>query len=100
MAKKKTKRRTRALGGSTEHHDKASPREFQRSRTLAAEAINSAERGRCSDALTDLTLAAIAYGRGEAHAQEARHHERPALVAARDILSDARDAIRACHKAK
>lgn len=98
--KKKRKRRSGSLGGTVEHHGKMSVTEMRRSRTLAAEAIHAAEKHRCDDAVADLQNAAVAFGRGQAHAQEAGHHERPELVAARDLMMNARDGIRACFRRK
>lgn len=98
MAAKRKRRRSSGLGGSTEHHGKMSTIEMKRARTLAAEALYAVEKNRCDDAVADLQNAAIAYGRGQAHAHEAGHHERSEMVAARDLLSNARDGIRACFK--
>jgi len=94
----KRKRRSGGLGGSTEHHAKMAATEMKRARTLAAEAVYATEKNRCDDAVADLQNAAVAFGRGQAHAQEAGHHDRPEMVAARDLLMDARDGIRACFK--
>jgi hypothetical protein len=100
MATKKRKRRSGSLGGSTEHHAKMATIEMKRARTLAAESLYASEKTRCDDAIADLQNAAVAFGRGQAHGQEAGHHERPELVAARDLMMNARDGIRACFRKK
>lgn len=70
MRKRKQKRR--GLSGPVEHHARMASIWIRRGTTLIGEAFEATERGRCEDAILDLTNAAAAYGRAVEHAHEGK----------------------------
>jgi hypothetical protein len=97
MAKKK---RRSGLAGSPAQHAKRATGDIQHSKTLMSEALEAAQRGRCSDALQDFAHASIFYGRAAAHDEDGRQvsNIRDQQRRINDAAADVRDAIRACFK--